>query len=876
MKPTLLLPLRRLAWVGCLVLTVLSVRGQETPAVAQQVDINYDQPKLVTLDRPVDSFSVTPENVVRVTKVDGSPNQLSIEGINDGNATMTVKSDGRTLAYDLAVSPAPERLYINLNESKRLTFSNPIDDTSLSQNGIVKVIQPDSSDNVLLVEADVAGKTTLTVYAKGQIYRYFISTFENRGADVLEIENAFSAKGYRNLTVTFDKDQAVLAGTVPTQEELDDAVNIIKQYTQFVQVKATLGQDAEESEYTEQEAIIIANIQRIADVPGLTVRVKFPSPTVITTSSYIKSTGDYIAPTTTTTPQGGTIRGSGFAPPTKDPNNLNSATSLEPVPQQNTTETVTTTEDSTIPEKIFLYGDIQDDLQEARIVRVARTFCPFIVNFLTIRDPIQLRTQIRFMQVTHTTNKDTGVFWSGNGPEGGPTVTLGFGNSMFNELATLDAAGSFSNLFTGAVGVAGSLNAQAQLELFQSLNIAKLMQRTELFLTNGQPGWYSDGEVRSYVASSSISITDPPVQTLASSAVFLGVNMDIAPLNITKSGGAEPSGQKIFGIPGSIGVGAGGSSGYTLETNTDNSADQVSQVTQPIEKAGTAPIIDDSVKYVDENGLIGMDVSTQLSIPNGTFQTVQFGTTGGFLTLPDFFVRSTRTRVNLRDGQSVVINGLIDEQTTRAITAVPFLQNIPIFGALFRNPVDFKSNEEVVVLVTPHIVRMRDPDSSRFPKPAYPEMEDLAREKGEIPIIKPVPYDSQADDADHLPMNHDSKDAKDAQTSTDSADVPGYVAEARDNGENSPTDIVPEPGTMSHRALPVTEAPADEPLRPHVIGAMKPTLEPPSEAPLPAAKPHTTTTSNSSSTPAATATSTARASEDVPVGTGLTPNSTLP
>jgi Flp pilus assembly secretin CpaC len=880
MKPTLLLPLRRLAWVGCLVLTALSVRAQDTPSVAQQVDINYDQPKLITLDRPIDSFSITPENVVRVTKVDGTPNELSLEGVNDGNAKLTVKSDGRTLAYDLAVSPAPERLYINLNESKRLTFSNPIDDTSLSQTGIVKVVQPDSADNVLLIEADVAGKTTLTVYVKSQIYRYFISTFDNRGADVLEIENAFSAKGYRNLTVTFDKDQAVLSGTVPTQEELDDAVNIIKQYTQFVQVKATLGQDAEESEYTEQEALIIANIQRIADVPGLTVRVKFPAPTVITTSSYIKSTGDYINPTTTTTPQGGTIRGSGFTAPTRDPNTLSSAADLEPKPQQNTTETVTTTEDSTIPEKIFLYGDIQDDLQEARIIRVARTFCPFIVNFLTIRDPIQLRTQIRFMQVTNTSNKDTGVFWSGNGPEGGPTVTLGFGNSMFNYLGTLSAASSFSNLFTGAVGVAGSLNAQAQLELFQSLNVAKLMQQTQLFLTNGQPGWYSEGEVRSYVASTSISISTPPIETITTSAVFLGVNMDIAPLNITQSGGAEPSGQKIFGIPGSIGVGSGGSSGYTLETNTDNSADQVSRITTPIQKAGNSPIIDDSVKYVDENGLIGMDLSTQLSIPNGTFQTVQFGAAGQFITLPDFFVRTTRTRVNLRDSQSVVINGLIDEQTTRAITSVPFLQNIPIFGALFRNPVDFKSHEEVIVLVTPHIVRMRDPDSSRFPKPAYPETEDLAREKGEIPIIKPVPYDDQADDADHLPMDHDSKDAKDAQTSNNTADVPGDVAEARESGENS-TDIVPEPGTMSHRALPVTDndnTPAPQPLRPHVIGAMKPMLEPPSDAPIPAAaKPHTTAvSSSSSSTASSTVSSTARANDNIPAGTGLTPNSTLP
>jgi hypothetical protein len=465
-------------------------------------------------------------------------------------------------------------------------------------------------------------------------------------------------------------------------------------------------------------------------------------------------------------------------------------------------------------------------LQEAKIIRVARTFCPFIVNFLTIRDPIQLRTQIRFMQVNHTSTRDTGVAWSGNGPEGGPTVTLGFGNSLFNYLGSLNADTSFTNLFTGAVGVTGAMSAQAQLELYQSLNIAKLMRETELFLTNGQAGWYSEGEVKSYVSSSSVSITDPPVQTLTQSAVFLGVNMDIAPLNFAKAGGTEPSGQKIFGIPGSIG--SGSSSGYTLEQNTDNSADTVSQLPRAVQAGGSQPFIDDTTKYVDENGLIGMDISTQLSIPNGTFQTVQFGTTGGFLTLPDFFVRTTRTRVNLRDGQTVVINGLIDEQTTRAITSVPFLQNIPIFGALFRNPVDFKSNEEVCVLVTPHIVRMRDPDSSRYPKPVYPEMVDLAREKGEVPILKPVRYDAEAVD-----LRPELKDMKNSETT-----------------EAATPDDASEP-----------------PLRPHVIGAMKQTLQPPADTPLPPA----TTTTPAAGTPGANTPGGAAASPS-----GLAPNSTLP
>jgi hypothetical protein len=442
------------------------------------------------------------------------------------------------------------------------------------------------------------------------------------------------------------------------------------------------------------------------------------------------------------------------------------------------------------------------------------------------------------MQVNHTNTRDTGVFWSGNGPEGGPTVTLGFGNSLFSELGTLSAAQSFSNMFTGAVGVTGTLSAQAQLELFESLNVAKLMRKTDLFLTNGQAGWYSEGEVRSYVSSSSVSITVPPVQTLTQSAVFLGVNMDIAPLNLAKAGGTEPSGQKIFGIPSSIGTSTGGS-GYTLEQNTDNTADSVSRLNQPIQSSGGTPFIDESTKYVDENGLIGMDISAQLSIPNGTFQTIQFGTTGGFLTLPDFFVRTTRTRVNLRDAQTVVINGLIDEQTTRAITEVPFLSKIPILGALFRNPVDFKSHEEVMVLVTPHIVRMRDPDSARFPKPPYPEMQDLAREKGEVPIIKPVRYDSDA-----LDLRPEDKDMKDTQVVNEAGPAPASVV----------------PPTTSAEAVAA-------PLHPHVVGAGAQTLqpEPDAESAPPLATP------GAVSTPAATPPTT-----PPPAPATLAPGSTLP
>lgn len=793
MKQTPLHLTRNLALIGCLLAFGCGLLRAQAP-VAQRLDVYFGETSLLPIDGPIDSFSVTPDNILKVDKSDVSPNQLSIVGLAGGSAELTVKSGDRTLLYDVAVSIAPVRLYINLNESKRLTFPGPVDDTSLSTQGIVNVVQPDVSDNVLLVEATVAGKTTLTVTAKGQLYRYFISTFEDRGADVLEIQNDFSAKGYRDLTIKFENDQAIIEGTVPTQEELDDAVRIVKQFTDFVQVKAQLGQEVEESEYSEQESVIINNIQSIANVKGLTVRVKFPMPTVIKTSTYTTSVGDYVEPETTTTPQGGTIRGTGFQPPA-NPNEQGQTGvgPLAPPKQKNTTETTTTKENTTIPEKIFLYGDLQDDLDEAKVIRVARTFCPFIVNFLTVRDPIQLRTQIRFMQIKDSSTRDTGVDWSTGG--GGPTIALGFGTTTPFGLLP-NPINAFKNFLINPIstgfGVSTTVNATAIIRLFEVLNLAKILREADIFLTNGQPGWYSEGEVQSYVSSAVTTASSPPLTTLTASSVFLGVNMDVAPLNLANAGGTEPAGQKIFGIPSS--VGAGSSSGYDLLQDSDATADKVSKVGTAIQLAGTAPIIDNTVKYVDENGLIGMDISTQLTLPNGglTANTVPVPG-GGSIDLPDFFVRTTRTRVNLRDGQTIAIDGLIDKEISSTINKIPFLSSIPLFSTFFKSHADDTSDEEVIVLVTPHIVRMRDSDSARYPKPLFPEMQDQARESGDIPIIKPVRYDAQAIDI----RPESPKDMKDEKSDANPSEPP--------------------------------------PLAPHATGGMQ-TLQPPAES-APAAPP---------------------------------------
>ena len=85
-------------------------------------------------------------------------------------------------------------------------------------------------------------------------------------------------------------------------------------------------------------------------------------------------------------------------------------------------------------------------------------------------------------------------------------------------------------------------------------------------------------------------------------------------------------------------------------------------------------------------------------------------------------MRNTRTTVELRDGQSFAIAGLLQTKNTRAISQVPWIGSVPVLGALFRSS-DYQQQEtDLVVIVTPHLVtpaapgqRLASPLDSRLP-----------------------------------------------------------------------------------------------------------------------------------------------------------------
>lgn len=72
---------------------------------------------------------------------------------------------------------------------------------------------------------------------------------------------------------------------------------------------------------------------------------------------------------------------------------------------------------------------------------------------------------------------------------------------------------------------------------------------------------------------------------------------------------------------------------------------------------------------------------------------------------PIFTNRKLQTVVELRDGQSFAVGGLLSSKTTKLQNQVPWLGQVPIIGTLFRNSSNQKEETELVVIVTPHLVR---------------------------------------------------------------------------------------------------------------------------------------------------------------------------
>jgi pilus assembly protein CpaC len=78
--------------------------------------------------------------------------------------------------------------------------------------------------------------------------------------------------------------------------------------------------------------------------------------------------------------------------------------------------------------------------------------------------------------------------------------------------------------------------------------------------------------------------------------------------------------------------------------------------------------------------------------------------------IPALTTRRAETVAELRDGQSFAIAGLLDNISQTDSAAIPILSQIPVIGAIFKSRAKRAEQTELMVLITPRLIRALDPD----------------------------------------------------------------------------------------------------------------------------------------------------------------------
>jgi len=133
-------------------------------------------------------------------------------------------------------------------------------------------------------------------------------------------------------------------------------------------------------------------------------------------------------------------------------------------------------------------------------------------------------------------------------------------------------------------------------------------------------------------------------------------------------------------------------------------------------------------------GRISLKISTEVSeltsvggftLQNSSVSASGATTTTPGLSIPGLNVRRAETVVELPSGGALAIGGLMQHQTKQTLDSIPGLMQLPVLGALFRSR-DFQNNEsELVIIVTPYLVKPVRPDQLQTPADGLVMANDL-------------------------------------------------------------------------------------------------------------------------------------------------------
>jgi pilus assembly protein CpaC len=331
--------------------------------------------------------------------------------------------------------------------------------------------------------------------------------------------------------------------------------------------------------------------------------------------------------------------------------------------------------------QVVLSGEASDALAATRAVEVATGVVSGkdfpVINAMKVAPSQQVMLKVRFLEVDRVAQRDLGVNWFGGNKNG-----IGF-----------SGLGAISNSATSNASVAGSQTLSSN-----SAGIASGSSTTTNTISSA-----IGGALGSAVFPGAASISQPFGALLAQVINTHGVQIDalISALeqNDLVKTLAEPN------LISQSGQRAQFFAGTEIPIPT----------VQPGSVAGTTPTVTTTYypcgvtlgfePTVLNTGLINLHLTPQVcQVAQATTPVTVNGTT-----IPELTTRSADTDVELRDGQSFAIAGLLQAQDVNQLSQLPWIGNVPVLGALFRSTNYQKQDTDLVVIVTVHLVRPAAP-----------------------------------------------------------------------------------------------------------------------------------------------------------------------
>ena len=141
---------------------------------------------------------------------------------------------------------------------------------------------------------------------------------------------------------------------------------------------------------------------------------------------------------------------------------------------------------------------------------------------------------------------------------------------------------------------------------------------------------------------------------------------------------------------------------YVVNVERDENGD-TGTTTYTYEKETAGLALELNVDKIDDNGFITMNVNPSISIPVPATQAP--GSETGGVQIFNLNKRDLKSgSIRLRDGQTLIVTGVVNEQQIEEVRKWPILGDLPLLGSLFRSSQSTRSKDELVILVTPRVL----------------------------------------------------------------------------------------------------------------------------------------------------------------------------